>query len=247
MKFILLFFCSTFYGQLLHRQTLSTQGGIAKTQEGITVLQTVGQQSVIGNYSISALRVGQGFQQSAFAVKKTYLRMIKQLFPFFIFFTIMQQVTSQNTSSKQLVRSTTGASGSSESITVNNKSYVIQQSIGQSSAIGTFNNAGFTLRQGFIQPNVLAKIVDVNMSIDLEATFYPNPFVSIVNFQFTKPIASEISISVYDLLGRLVFYQKNNAANSILTIDLSTLQDAMYLVRLLGNNLNYSAKILKKS
>jgi hypothetical protein len=85
------------------------------------------------------------------------------------------------------------------------------------------------------------------MSIDLEATFYPNPFVSIVNFQFTKPIASEISISVYDLLGRLVFYQKNNAANSILTIDLSTLQDAMYLVRLLGNNLNYSAKILKKS
>jgi hypothetical protein len=85
------------------------------------------------------------------------------------------------------------------------------------------------------------------MSIDLEATFYPNPFVSIVNIQFTKPIASEIFISVYDLLGRLVFYQKNNAANSILTIDLSTLQDAMYLVRLSGNNLNYSAKILKKS
>jgi hypothetical protein len=154
---------------------------------------------------------------------------------------------AQITKSEYLIRSSTGLLGFSENVTIGNKLYVMQQSIGQSSPIGTFNNVGYTLRQGFIQPNVLAKIVDVNMSIDLEATFYPNPFVSIVNIQFTKPIASEIFISVYDLLGRLVFYQKNNAANSILTIDLSTLQDAMYLVRLSGNNLNYSAKILKKS
>jgi hypothetical protein len=172
--------------------------------------------------------------------------MIKQLFPFFIFFTIMQQVTSQNTSSKQLVRSTTGASGSSESITVNNKSYVIQQSIGQSSAIGTFNNAGFTLRQGFIQPNVLAKIVGVNMSIDLEATFYPNPFTENVTLAFTEKIEGNIEVAVFDLLGRLIF-SKSYAANQNLKMKFNNFSLAGHILKVTANNKQFIKSIIKGS
>ena len=43
---------------------LSSQGGLKQTESGIIVSQTIGQTSVIGNYSNRNLAVGQGFQQS---------------------------------------------------------------------------------------------------------------------------------------------------------------------------------------
>jgi len=157
MKYLLLLFCSNFYGQVLHHQMISSQGKTATLPNGMVVRQTIGQQSVAGN-STNGYIVQQGFQQSLWS----------------------KYLTSP------------------------------------------------------INPT------------DITAITYPNPFVSTVNFQFTKPIQGEISIAVYDIMGRLVFNQKNNAANSILTIDLSTLPDSTYLVRLLGTNLNYYTKILKK-
>ena len=54
-------------GQQLHHQMLSAQGNKATLQNGITVLQTIGQQSVIGNATVGNLTVQQGFQQSLFS------------------------------------------------------------------------------------------------------------------------------------------------------------------------------------
>jgi hypothetical protein len=48
----------------LHHQMLSAQGGLNQTSSGVLVAQTIGQTSVIGNYSNNNLNVGQGFQQS---------------------------------------------------------------------------------------------------------------------------------------------------------------------------------------
>jgi hypothetical protein len=59
----LFFYDSDVLGQL-HHQMLSAQGGLKKTQSGILVSQTIGQTSVIGNYSNRNSNVGQGFQQS---------------------------------------------------------------------------------------------------------------------------------------------------------------------------------------
>jgi hypothetical protein len=70
------------------------------------------------------------------------------------------QSYAQNTAGKHLVRSTVGVSGSSTDIKIQNTNYVVQQ-IGQSRywhiAIGDLN-----VRQGFIQPNVFAKIITKN-------------------------------------------------------------------------------------
>jgi len=52
------------YSQRLHHQMLSSQGGITHTTSGVTVRQTIGQQSAIGNYRNSNFIAGQGFQQS---------------------------------------------------------------------------------------------------------------------------------------------------------------------------------------
>ena len=59
----LLLATSTAYAQL-HHQMMSSQGGTSKTNNGIIVTQTIGQQSVNGNYDNQYFKIGQGFQQA---------------------------------------------------------------------------------------------------------------------------------------------------------------------------------------
>lgn len=96
----LFFVFGNLYGQHVHRQTLSSQGGVGKTQTGIMATQSVGQQSTIGNYNIATLRIGQGFQQSKIAGKKSVtIESTSTLFapnPFdsFITFTFSKTISS---------------------------------------------------------------------------------------------------------------------------------------------------------
>ena len=48
----------------LHHQMLSSQGSTSVTSSGVIVTQTIGQQSVIGNYDNQYFKIGQGFQQA---------------------------------------------------------------------------------------------------------------------------------------------------------------------------------------
>ena len=70
MKLSLLLFFSiglTAYGQNLHHQMLSTQGTSKVLSNGTYVSQTIGQQSVIGNYTQDGKSYGQGYQQSVWS------------------------------------------------------------------------------------------------------------------------------------------------------------------------------------
>jgi hypothetical protein len=67
MKLLLLAFLfsfSTLYSQDLHHQALSSQGASKELPNGMYVSQTIGQQSVIGNYTKDGKTYGQGYQQS---------------------------------------------------------------------------------------------------------------------------------------------------------------------------------------
>lgn len=65
---LLLFFVGfSLYGQQVHHQMLSSQGSSNVLPSGTLVSQTIGQQSVIGNYKVSNSIIGQGFQQSLIA------------------------------------------------------------------------------------------------------------------------------------------------------------------------------------
>jgi len=55
------------HSQELHHQTLSSQGTSKVLSNGIYVSQTIGQQSVIGNYTKDGKTYGQGFQQSTWS------------------------------------------------------------------------------------------------------------------------------------------------------------------------------------
>jgi len=55
------------FSQDLHHQMLSSQGTSKTLPNGIFVSQTIGQQSVIGNYTKDGKTYGQGYQQSVWS------------------------------------------------------------------------------------------------------------------------------------------------------------------------------------
>ena len=155
-QLLLLFFGFSMYGQQLHHQMLSSQGSSNLLSTGILVHQTIGQQSVIGNYKFSNTVAGQGFQQS-----------------------------------------------------------------------------------------LIAKSVTTSLSNGITTTTYPNPFVNQIHFQFSKPIDGFITISIYDLLGRLVYKDQKEANQNILTLDDLHFSQNEYLVKLSAPNYNYSTQIIQ--
>jgi hypothetical protein len=70
MKLLPLLFILSFgsiQSQELHHQALSSQGTSKVLSNGVYVSQTIGQQSVIGNYTNQGKTYGQGFQQSTWS------------------------------------------------------------------------------------------------------------------------------------------------------------------------------------
>jgi hypothetical protein len=165
---------------------------------------------------------------------------------FLILFYVSQFARAQGAKTTYVVRSTTSLSGSSQNIIVSNKTYTIQQSIGQMSAIGTFHNSGYTIRQGFIQPSVLAKITDVLSPIDLDVSFYPNPFAESASVVFSEKIFGNVEIAVYNVLGSLVF-SKTFKADQKVKLDFNNLSLASYILKITANNKQFIKNIIKKN
>lgn len=124
----------------------------------------------------------------------------------------------------------------------------VRQTVGQQSTIGTSSNKEYVVMQGF-QQNLWANYIASNKIDVIEgitAITYPNPFTDFINFQFSKAISDEISISIFDILGRLIYQDKKKIDNNILTIDLARLPTSQFLVRLSTKDLNYYTKITKQ-
>ncbi len=152
--FLLISFCS--YGQQIHHQMVSAQGSVNLLVNGGLVKQTVGQQSVVGNYNYPKVLLGQGFQQSSL---------------------------------------------SSTRLMINNH-------------------------------NVITQV-------------YPNPFVNQIQFQFSEPVLGNISIRIFDLLGRLVYSDSKLAVKAILTLENLQFSENVYVVKLSISNYNFTTQIIK--
>jgi len=155
------------------------------------------------------------------------------------------QIHAQTNSNQNLVRSTTGISGSTVEITLTSKTYVIQQSTGQASTIGTFNNNNYTLRQGFIQPSILAKIINKKSPLNLQVKVYPNPFIEHITLSFKDKIKGDIKATIYDLFGRII-YTKSYLANQLITVKLNNLPSAEYILKVNANRNQFITKIIKE-
>lgn len=171
---------------------------------------------------------------------------MKKIYFFFliIFYAFNQQIKAQN-ESKYLAKSTISISGASNKIVVLNNNFIIQQSIGQQSPIGTFTNSNYVIRQGFIQPNIYAKIIDNYIPLDLDVSIFPNPFINSISILFNNNIESDINIQIYDVLAHLL-YSKKYLWSKKLTIELENLSTGIYLLKINVNNKQTILKIIKK-
>ena len=122
----------------------------------------------------------------------------------------------------------------------------VSQTIGQQSVTGNYTKNGYTYGQGY-QQRLWGKYIKSNPANPSITTItYPNPFIETVNFQFSQPITDAITITVFDIRGRLIFQQEKRANESLLTVDLPQLASSNYLVRLAATNYIYYTQILKK-
>ncbi|WP_372794558.1 T9SS type A sorting domain-containing protein [Lutibacter sp.] len=157
---------------------------------------------------------------------------------------LLYHVQAQDSSELEIFRSTVSVAGSSQLVNMNNKPFIVQQSIGQSSAIGTFSSGNYVLRQGFIQPPMLSSKV-IPEETNLQAVIYPNPVNNDVNITLKEDVKEPVYIRIFDLLGRSVYNEKLNAAQQ-LKINLSFLASAQYIFLINTGEKQFKANLIKQ-
>jgi len=125
---------------------------------------------------------------------------------------------------------------------VSQSGIVVKYTVGQQSVTGT-KTGNVIVQQGFQQSN-WDKIIATNEVI-INTTTYPNPYVDVVNFQFSQSIGDSVSILVFDVLGRQVYANSLQIFENKTSINLQELQSAEYFVQLSNNTFTYHTKIIK--
>jgi len=145
-------------------------------------------------------------------------------------------------SSPHLLRATISATGSSS--TTNNK-HLVQQSVGQSSPVGVQQISNHTIRQGFIQPTQLKRMLAASSSSDLSVSVYPNPTIDNITLSFEELVSGKVNLSIYDEMGRLVLME-NKEAQVELSYSLANLVVGNYFVKVNATNKQYVTQIAKQ-
>lgn len=153
------------------------------------------------------------------------------LFLFFSFSVFSQQLHHQMLSSQ--------ASSSTLS-----RGIMVNHTIGQQSIIGNAKISTAIVGQGFQQSRIPTSGT-LSLIEQISTTTYPNPFIDQINFQFSKPVNGTITITIFDLLGRLVYKDEKEAIQNRLTLYDLHFPQSEYLVKLSAPNYNYSTQILQ--
>lgn len=125
----------------------------------------------------------------------------------------------------------------------NNGYLTVRQTIGQQSFSGSFRDANLIALQGFQQSNKFSTSMQPNVTIS--TITYPNPIIDEVNFRFSTTISGPIKISIFDTMGRLVYYKEKLSVDNVLTVDNLSFAQGEYIVTLSSKNYSYSTNLLK--
>jgi len=143
-----------------------------------------------------------------------------------------------------LVRATLGSSGSSSFISTKKGTYLVSQSIGQSSVIGTFSKNNYTIRQGFQQPLISAQLIKTDNNW-LNVSLFPNPFDQTINIRFGDIIENEIIVIVYNLSGAIL-HSKTYPPAQLLHIPLESLSNGNYILKITSDKKQMVSTIIKQ-
>ena len=141
------------------------------------------------------------------------------------------------------LRSTISISGSSKTIAIQDQQFYVQQIIGQSGVIGLSKDNNYLLRQGFIQP--IESSNNIIASKNLGVTISPNPFPSEIIVSFTEKISDDLYVSLCDLNGKTVYFNKYAATQNI-NLNFGSLPPALYIIRVYTDKKYYISKLIKE-
>jgi|TARA_B110000240_G_C13450709_1_gene432386 hypothetical protein len=145
-------------------------------------------------------------------------------------------------SSPNLLRSTISNNGSS---TQTEDNYIVQYSVGQSGLIGLQETKQRAVRQGFIQPSQLKRMLASSNAADLLVSAYPNPTTDKITIAFKELITGKVIFSIYDQMGKLIL-QENRESEVELTFSLAILAAGNYYVKVNSTNREYVTQIAKQ-
>lgn len=143
-----------------------------------------------------------------------------------------------------MLKQTLGINGKSEFIYANNKSYFLQQSIGQGSVINTYHANNHQLRQGFLQP-IKAALINSGFDTTIDVFIYPNPFAETINLDFEEVLIDEIIITLHNIIGQQV-YQEKFAPSENLTFQFHNLPIGTYVLRGQMRSQTFAVKLIKQ-
>ena len=145
------------------------------------------------------------------------------------------------TFSQEIQREVISSQG--ESVELDSGIYVTQ-TIGQHS-VASYSIDNLTIQQGY-QQSFWNSLINSNEEFNVDITFYPNPTIDYVNFNFSNLESSDLNVLVFDYAGRVLITTKIDIENYKTKLDLSSLPSGSYLIYLNTNKFNYHTKIIKK-
>ena len=162
---------------------------------------------------------------------KYKINLVVSIFFMFTLFTFSQEIQREVISSQ------------GESVELDSGIYVTQ-TIGQHS-VASYSIDNLTIQQGY-QQSFWNSLINSNEEFNVDITFYPNPTIDYVNFNFSNLESSDLNVLVFDYAGRVLITTKIDIENYKTKLDLSSLPSGSYLIYLNTNKFNYHTKIIKK-
>jgi hypothetical protein len=140
------------------------------------------------------------------------------------------------------LRSTLGIAGHSKNVTLDGRSYLVQQSIGQESVIGLFKPGTNVLIQGFIRPNSRSHS---STKSPLATSIFPNPFYDRFTIEIEESIILSSDIIITDMMGRTVYNEKCSDRQRCV-IDAGDLSPGHYILKISTSKKIHTAKLTKQ-
>ena len=120
---------------------------------------------------------------------------------------------------------------------------IVSQTIGQTSVTGNYSNRNLKLGQGFQQPP-MGRLLIKGLNSAISSTIYPNPFENQITISYS--LQELVSITVFDMSGKLIYKNKLSFEVGDRTIDVSNLKSGVYLVQLQSKSNTSYSKIVKR-
>lgn len=152
----------------------------------------------------------------------------------------------------QTVESSTIAAGGTTKV-INGKYY--SHVIGQSSVVaGTATKSGVTMRQGFKQPNLLARTIQksglkIQIAEENPMTYivFPNPFSNKIKIQFSEISQSPTFIAIYTISGQSIWEKMYpEKIDEVNLTDFENVRNGKYVLHIVYKGKPFVASIVKE-